>query len=268
MLLLAGAFAPARAARSPYAVFPRGNELFPALLADPRQIQLSAAYYRLAGRDTADVALGHSWGMARWYSDEDRWAWQWNIEAMAFSRFLLSGVINEFQTIDFFANIPLEVRSGPYSGKFMLFHESSHLGDDYIRRTRDVGFRYSIDGLRAVLAVEPFRALRLYGGATYLLHTIPSPKRGALQGGLELRTRELGLLEKYPTHAYLAQDVQSIERTAWNVNSRTVLGVQIGFKGALSSMRLQVGYFDGHSSYGQFFSRREHYTDAGINLQF
>ena len=32
------------------------------------------------------------------------------------------------------------------------------------------------------------------------------------------------------------------------------------------SMRLYAGYFDGHSPYGQFFTRREHYADIGVSF--
>jgi len=212
------------------------------------------------------MALGHSWGMARWHPGENRWALQWNIEAMAYSRFRLSGTVNEFQTIDFFGRLPLEIRWDRYSGKLMLFHESSHLGDDFIRRTGNTGFRYSIDGLRAIASHEPADFLRLYGGGSYLLHTVPSPDRGALQAGFELTSRELGLFADYPTRVYLAQDFQSQGRLAWNTNSRTVLGLRMGFKGVLRSMRLHIGYFDGHSPYGQFFNQREHYADVGISF--
>lgn len=256
----------AQASKTPYGVFPRSFELFRKIMADPREIQLSAAYYRSNGMDASDVALGHGWGLARWYGKNDVWAWQWSIEAMAYSRFRLTGAVNEFQTVDFFANLPLEARRGALSGKFMIFHQSSHLGDDYIRRTNDLGFRYSIDGLKAVGSIEPRDFLRLYGGGTFLLHSVPSPKRGALQAGLELTSKDLGWLANYPTRAYFAQDIQPRENVRWNVNSRSVLGLRLGFKNETRFMRVHVGYFTGHSPYGQFFTQREHYADLGISF--
>lgn len=254
------------ASKTPYGVFPRPFEIFRKLMADPREIQLSASYYRLNGMDASDVALGHGWGLARWYGKDNVWAWQWSIEAMAYSRFRLTGAVNEFQTVDFFANLPLEIRRGAFSGKFMIFHQSSHLGDDYIRRTNDLGFRYSVDGLKALTSVEPGELLRLYGGGTYLLHSIPSPKRGGLQAGFELTSNDLGWLANYPTRVYLAQDLQPRENIQWNVNSRSVLGLRIGFKKETRFMRVHIGYFTGHSPYGQFFTQREHYADLGISF--
>lgn len=267
-LSLLAAASRAQAASAYYGVFPRSNEVFHNLLADPREIQLSASYYRFQGRHTSDVALGHSWGMARWQLRQGSWITQWNLEAMAYSRFRLGGSINEFETIDFFANLPVEVRHDIYSAKFKLYHESSHLGDDYIRRTGNSGFRYSQEGLRSVFSVEPASAFRFYGGGTYLLHSIPYSKRWAAQTGVEFKTPDLGLFEEYPCSAFLAQDFQARKNVKWNVNSHSVAGLRFGFKGSLHSMRVQISRFEGHSPYGQFFNQFEHYTDVGISFDF
>ncbi|MBI4376018.1 MAG: DUF1207 domain-containing protein [Elusimicrobia bacterium] len=251
-------------ARAAAQVFPRSDEVFRKLLADPRQIQLWASYYRHEGRNTGDVGLGHSWGMRRWLWKE--WTLQRDIEGLANSRFLLSGSVNEFQTVDFFANLPLEFRRREFSGIFMLFHESSHLGDDYIRRTNDKGFRYSVDGLRTVLSLEPPGPARIYIGGSHVLHSIPSPDRGAIQAGLELTGPSHKMLGRYPAQPYLAQDFHWKETVRWNGNSHTVLGVKLKIEGVIRSMRMQVGYFNGHSPYGQFYTRHEHYADIGMGF--
>jgi hypothetical protein len=33
------------------------------------------------------------------------------------------------------------------------------------------------------------------------------------------------------------------------------------------SIRFQLGYFDGHSPFGQFYTQREHYTDLSIAFE-
>jgi hypothetical protein len=248
--------------------FPQAGELFAPLLADPREIQLSAAYYRLNGQNTGDVALGHAWGMGRWHSPNGHWSWQWNIEAMGYSRFRLSGAVNEFETIDFFGLLPLEIHWGQLSSKFTLFHQSSHLGDDFIRRTRDSGLRYSIDGLKTIASGKLLKGLRLYGGGGYLLHTAPSAKPGTLQWGLEMVRPALKLLAGSPLEVYLAQDFQARESASWNINSRTVLGLRLGFTEGTRSLRVHLGHFEGHSPYGQFSTHREVYSDVGVIFDF
>lgn len=262
-LILWTALAPS--ARASYAAFPDGDGLFRQLEADPRRIGLGASYYRLDGRNRADVMLGHSWGMARWYHGD--WTWQWNIEAMAYSRFTISGSLNSFETVDFAGNLPVTVRRGRFAARAMLFHESSHLGDDYIRQTNDQGFRYSIDGARAVFSVDPFPWLRAYCGFSYLLHTIPDPARKAAQGGVELVSPPLQE-GRYPLRFFAAQDLQFREATGYGLNSRSISGLSVGFDGVPRSMRLFVGHFEGYSSFGQLYRREERYNDVGITFHF
>lgn len=240
------------------------------LLADPRQVQTRATIYRIGGKPLADVGLGHTWPLARWRpSDgESAWVFQANLEGMGYSRFLLSGGINEFQTIDFFANLPLEARWGPFSTQAMLFHESSHLGDDYIRRTGDIGFRYSVEGVRARVSWEPVFHVRLYAGGMRLVHSIPDDQRGEVQGGLELRSADLRWQGMDECWFYAAEDVKSYGRVHWNVNSQTELGFRLGLPKVVRALRVHAGYFTGHSEYGQFFHRKEHFFDFGLSFDF
>lgn len=240
------------------------REVFHPLIADPREAQIALAYYRQRGQHTADVGLGHSWGMARWTTSQG-YKLQWNVEGLAYSRFKLSGAVNEFDTVDFFANLPIEFRNGRFSARAMLFHQSSHLGDDYIRRTGDAGFRYSIDGLRGHQSFDVLKGLRVYTGQTYLLHSVPNPERRMAQAGLELSTPALYPFGKaYPSFFYLAQDCQWREYMQWNMNSRTVIGWRLRSQSQPRAVRFQLGYFEGHSPYGQFFLRRERYSDVSI----
>jgi hypothetical protein len=252
-----------------WTAFPRSGEVFQELLADPRQVQLAAQYYRQSGMDLGDVALGHSWGLARWQSaGAQPWTVQYDVEGMAYSRFRLTSGSNDFETVDFFANLPVEIRRGPVSGKFMIFHESSHLGDDYIRSTGDLGTPYSIDGLRGLLDYTSLPGLRLYAGAFYLLHTLPAPQRTGAQGGFEIAGPVRKSARKLPHRFYLAEDVQSRGSTAWNLDSETVVGMRLGIKDFDRSMRFFLGYFTGHSPFGQFYEQREDHFFIGLAFDF
>ncbi len=266
ILALAAAALGAAVVRSrAYSVFPDGN-VFRPLLADPREIQLGASYYRFRGQNESDIALGHSWGMTRWESSGGL-TWQWDIEGMAYTRFQISGGVNKFETVDFFANLPLEVERGTWEGKFYLYHESAHLGDDYIRDTGNTGFRYSVEGVRGLLSDEVCPHLRVYGGGSYLFHSIPTPQRGTLQGGFELTGPRWRWRRLYLLTPYLAEDVQSHANVQWNVNSNSTLGVRVGFDGTDRTMRAFIGYFVGHSPFGQFYSLPEHYAFIGLGFE-
>jgi hypothetical protein len=193
---------------------------------------------------------------------------QSDIEGMAYSRFRLDAGINEFQVIDFFGNLPLEVRHGAGSGKLTLFHESSHLGDDYIRSTGVLGSRYSIDGLRGLVGYEPWARLRLYGGGFYLLDTTPAPQRTGAQGGFEIQSPVVRHDSNLPYRFYLAEDFQARASTAWNPDSETVVGMRLGIKDFDRSMRFALGYYTGHSPFGQFYEQRESHTFIALAFDF
>ena len=248
---------------------PRPNEVFPLLIADPRHIQLSASYYRLDGRNDSDIALGHSWGLTRWRAGAlQDWLWEADVEGMAYSRFRIGGGINELETADLIAGVPVTLRRGDVSFKGALFHESSHLGDDYIRDTGNAGFRSSNEGARLQAAIEPRPWARAYAGSGYLLHDVPGAKRWALQGGLELFGGDLHWSKEVPTRLFIAEDLQSHQDVQWNTDSHTVAGVKIPFRRSMTrAMRVQIGYFTGHSPFGQFYTRREHYADVSIAFE-
>jgi len=257
------------ASASDYSFFPETDRIFHRLLADPRQVQTSGRYYRQAGDDLADIALGNSWGIVRWEgAGLGGWKLQWNVEGMAYTRFKLGGGINEFETIDFFGNLPFEARCGIFSGKLVLFHESSHLGDDYIRRTGNLGTRYSIEGLRAFASIEPHPLVRVYGGGGDLLHSVPSDQGGMLQFGIELRTPDFNSSTRYPKHLYLAEDVRWFDRVEYNPTMNTEIGIRIAYSGVIRSLRVHVGDSHGHSDFGQFYSRTENYYNFGISCDF
>jgi hypothetical protein len=250
-------------------LFPRPNEIFPLLIADPRHIQLSASYYRLDGQNTSDIALGHSWGVTRWRAGSlQDWLWEADVEGMAYSRFRIGGGVNQFETVDFFANIPVTVRRGDVAFKGTLFHESSHLGDDYIRRTGSRGFRSSNEGLRLQASIEPRRYARAYGGATCLFHEVPAGGAWALQSGLEFFSDDLGWSKRVRTRFFIGQDFQWHQNVRWNMDSHTVTGLKLNFRESLSrAVRFQLGYFNGHSPFGQFYTEREHYADVSIAFE-
>lgn len=241
-------------------VFPRPDELFPKLLASPKQFQLGLSRYELYGRTLTDLSLGHSWGLLRGRAGDQMWQWQWDARAMSFSRWNEGGL----EAVDLMGELPVTVRRGDVSFSGSLFYESSHLGDDAIRRTGRAARRTTATGLRALAVVEPWTWLRGYAGPSFLLDTAPSPKRWALQTGLEAMSGDLRWAKDFPVRAYVAEDLQMPERVGYNPNSRFVAGLKIGWKESPKALRVQAGYYSGHSYYGQFQADREHFADLSL----
>lgn len=240
--------------------FPRADEIFPKLLAAPKQFQFGISRYALSGRALSDLSLGHSWGLLRGRAGDQLWLWQWDARAMSYSRWADGGL----DAVDILGELPVAVRRGDISFTGSLFHENSHLGDDHIRRTGRAARRTTATGLRALAAIEPWTWLRAYGGVSFLLDTAPTPKRWGLQAGLEVMSDDLHLADNFPVHTYVAEDLQMPESTGYNPNSRLAAGVKIGYKNSQKAARLQAGYYSGHSYYGQFQADREHFADLSL----
>lgn len=246
---------------------PKPGEVFPPLLADPRQVQTSGSFYRHRGRNAFDLGLGRAWGVKRWRSGEDRsLLWEADVEAMSYSRFRVESGRGDFETVDFVGALPLTVRRGDVSFKGSLYVENSHLGDDHIRRYGTAGFRYSTVGLRALAAVEPHRALRFYGGLSRHLHSVPAPEHWSLQLGAEATGDDLGW-SRVPVRPYAATDLQPRERAGWNVDWRTVAGLKLGDPLAGRVLRVQAGYHVGRSTFHQFYRERDHHADLSVVLE-
>jgi len=168
------------------------------------------------------------------------------------------------EAVDLLGELPVSVRRGDIGFSGSLFHESSHLGDDLIRRTGRAARRTTATGLRALAALEPWTWLRAYGGPSFLLDTAPTPKRWGLQAGLEIMSADLHLAADFPIRAYAAEDLQAPERVGCNPNSRLAAGLKIGYKDSPRAARIQAGYYSGHSYYGQLQADREHFADLSL----
>lgn len=264
-LLLAALALPAAAAVPPA----RAADLFPVLAADPRGARLGVSYYRLEGRDFADLALGHAWGLESGrFAEDQSWQWALDAEALAVSRLRVFSGAGELEAADLSAALPFVARRGDAAFRFAAFHRSSHLGDDYIRRTGDAGRRWSEQGAEALFSLDPAEPLRVYGGAEALLFAVPATGRWALRGGFELTSPELRTAKAPPLRLFLAEELRWRQRVRWNMDSRLAAGAKFVFRDAPGrAVRAGLAWAEGHSPYGQFEARRERRLELFASLE-
>ena len=160
-------------------------------------------------------------------------------------------------------------RYGDFSALGRLFHQSSHVGDEFLIRNRvrnRVNLSYESVDLR--LSHEFFDdAFRLYGGGGYLFDQEPaSLKPWSVQWGAEFRSPWPGPESMWRPIAGV--DVQSREENDWHVDVSVRAGVQ--FEGVLASRNLQLllEYFRGHSPNGQFYRQKLDYIGLGVHFHF
>jgi hypothetical protein len=247
------------------------GDLFDALIADPRWPRFSMGYrYFPNEREVGNVAAVSFGETIALYRDRGPSGALWEIgfQAGVFSIFDLSAPSSDLINTDFFAGLQATYRMNDMSTFFRIFHQSSHLGDEFLLRNRIDRVNLSFEGIDLKLSYRPFDWLRLYGGAAYLFNRDPSDlKPWGTQAGIELQTpwRFWG----NSTGLVTALDLQNREESRWSTEISVRGGLQFERpQSFLRKISLLLEYYKGHSPNGQFFDRKIEYFGPGLYLDF
>lgn len=248
------------------------GDLFDPLTADPRWPHFSASYqnYVRSGDELGNVAavsFGDVIPFLRRNGPSET-TWELALHAGVFSIFDIDADSFDLINTDFMVGPALNVRRGRLSAMLRIFHQSSHLGDEFLLRRDTDRINLSYEAIDALLSWDAMGWLRLYGGGGVLVHREPDDlDRVSLQAGVELespRTWLDGLLRPI-----FALDLQSLQENGWDLDLSARLGVQIESP-RLRGRQLQVvlDYFQGRSPNGQFYDREIEYWSLGAHLHF
>ncbi len=246
-----------------------GRALFVPLIADPRWPRFSAAYQHYFGDSEIDEVAAVSFGEALPIARYDRFlagTWEIGLQVGVFAIFDLASDSFDLINADYFAAIPITYAHERFSGVFRLFHQSSHLGDEFLLRNRVERVNLSYEGINLLLSYELPLGFRIYGGSSYLYRVDPSDIRPwRFQTGLEYTgpsfTRRLMI------SPLAAIDVQIDQEGGWVVNVAPSVGLQFeGIQSRGRNFQLLVQYFNGRSPNGQFYERSIDYI--GVLGQF
>jgi hypothetical protein len=148
-----------------------------------------------------------------------------------------------------------------------VFHQSSHLGDEFLLRTSTTRVNLSYEAIDLKLSWEIGDVLRLYGGGGYLFYRTPSTLDPlSAQYGVELTSPWPSREARWRPIA--AVDVQHREENDWNADVSARAGIEID--GVLLTRKLQIllEYFSGHSPNGQFYRDEVRYFGIGTHFHF
>lgn len=254
------------------------SDVFHPLIADPKQPQFRSSHlWTLAGaRHTrvAAVAFGENFGIVRWESRDTTEGWQLNLAGGVFAQFDLQSESFDLMNADFVIGVPLTHRRGATSARMRLYHQSSHLGDEYLLRTGVERINIQWESLEAIVARE-LGGVRVYGGGEYMLHREPATLgAGAWHGGVEYHhptpVASVGAIGRGWLVAAL--DARGWEEHQWRPGWSGKAGLEFGPATARHDdgrrWSILAETYDGPSPYGQFYTVDVTYVGIGLYFMF
>src|SRR5262249_36544577 len=140
---------------------------FKPLIADPRWPQFSIAYqyyidYDLF-QDIGAVSAGETFALVR-YDLDDGGSVEGAVHGGIFAIFNPGSPSEDLVNADYFGGPPITYAKGNFSTMFRIFHQSSHLGDEFLLDTPIQRVNLSYEEANLLASYDLTQDLRLYGG--------------------------------------------------------------------------------------------------------
>ncbi len=268
---------------------PEGKEkifgkLFDPLIADPRWPHFSASYqrYRRVSQDIGSANFGG------WFATPPADApfegnWQLGIQGGVFSIFDLGAASKDLINADYFVALPtFSYRKDNFSLLARLFHQSSHLGDEFIlfnEITPQERVNLSYEAVDLLLSYDldflGQDVWRIYGGGAYLFHIDPEDvDPWWIQYGLEFDSQWV-----FPEKPLLGMKLKPVaganfghrQERDWSTDVSLRAGFEIEefFSRPLDhQLQVLLEYYRGSSPNGQFFDEDIEYLGFGLHAFF
>ena len=244
--------------------------LFKSLLADPRWPHFSASYQRYLNNGQLEgvgsATFGETFSFYR-FGGPGGSLMEVGLQAGVFSIFDLEAESHDLVNADYFVAIPLSLKKDNFSAFARVFHQSSHLGDEFLlRQQTQQRVNLSYEGLDTILSYNLPVGFRIYGGGGYLFHREPSElKPWTTQYGLEFRSPKAWM--DGAIRPVAAIDLQNREESDWNTDVSARAGFQFENPNFLNRrLQILVEYYKGRSPNGQFYIRDIEYLGLGLHF--
>jgi len=248
------------------------NRIFDPLLADPRWPHFSVSYARViqagapALRDVGMISLGEHVNFVE-FDSEVAGRFGAGLQPAVYGIFDLNAPSKDLVNADYRLGVPIDYRYGRFSAEASVFHQSSHLGDEFVFRFPQPRINLSYEAVTLTLS-QDLGPVRLYGGFGRMVHSIPHnlPPWWAHQG---VEFTSLIPCFSDSVAPVVAVHLEEHEKSDWNVDLSFRAGVEF-VNPAKTRRRFQIlfEYFRGFDPNGQFFVERIETVGLGIHLYF
>ncbi len=249
----------------------------PVLSADPEQTSFSTRFLKsqtgiFSNRYYMDMSCGSYAPIFRIFDGADKASpdiLSVNVKGLMKSRFGFFTKSFNLYAVDFFGGVSFAYRA-PWKNnnlfELYFFHQSSHLGDDFLLDNTSNPTNYSLEVMRLLHFLNLMDNMIVAYGLQYDLRKDPSMHEGRLTIQLNWRYN----FELLKQNFFVAVDFKSWESNHWSASNCW----QAGWDFAPSRhpetrsivQSLVFEYYNGFSSFGQFSQEHEKYFSLGINL--
>jgi len=252
------------------------DQIFCPLIADPKEPRSFVSYLHGTfrslddptgeGTSIASVGVGDTFGLFRVGGPDPGEGIQLDVMGSIFAQFDLGTQSNDLINADYIVGFPLTFRRHGFSFRAKLYHQSSHLGDEYLLRSDDiVRENLSFESIEFLVSQE-LSVLRLYIGAEKIFRREPDDLPDSLfHTGIEVRS---GRARKVQMLAGV--DVKTTELHDWSPAVSGRVGLELGRPGPEGHpgrlIMLLFEIYQGPSPYGQFFQDDISYLGAGVQI--
>jgi hypothetical protein len=251
-------------------VFPVGD-LFRPLLADPKQPQFFVSINRLKSSGVrytvASVGFGETFGMYRFFGTREGDGLQLSLEGAIFAQFNMEAPSHDLINADYTIGIPATYRYGDNSLRFRIYHQSSHLGDEFLQSVNPPErINLSYEAVELIYSRE-WRGWRVYGGGEYLVHKEPANlKPMSAHWGIEYRGIKPLVWNGRPVGGV---DMKCFEEHNWSIDTGAKAGLEFGHPNpGQRRLRLMAEWYKGFDPRGQFYNNKVEYYGMGVSLGF
>jgi hypothetical protein len=266
---------------SPTGLLPKGH-LFKPLIADTRWAHFSASYRNYQtnnfdnGKNIGSVSFGETIPFYRNNFGNSIAQWEIGLQGGVFSDFNLDAPSSDLVNTDFIASVYSSFRAGHFSAFGRLFHQSSHLGDEFLLRQVNNGFldtkfkrvNLSYEGADLKMSYELPFGVRLYGGGGGIFDKEPSTlKVWMTQYGIEFRSPwRIDFASMRPV---IAADFKNFQENNWSTDISARAGFEFeNFQILGRKLQILAEYYKGYSPSGQFYKSKVEYIGVGLHYHF
>jgi len=268
LLVAAPAYSSDEASEAGSVSFLPPENLYPPSLADPQRVEFGVqwlSFTRAAIPDSGDsrvsLRAGGQFGILRADgSGADNRAWQVDLLGGFNAQFDADHSLDNIGWDGRYGLLITTGRSGGAAFKFGALHDSSHVGDEYVKRTGRARIGYTRHELAAGVSVPLGGRWRTYaeGGWGYQPGNSELMKPGRGQAGLEYQSCP-GTREGC-TGWYGAVDASAMEERDWRIDTALQMGLVARSGGR--TWRIGIEWYRGRPPIGEFFQ----YTESSISL--